>query len=424
MFAVIYCPDFYIQCERLFNPSLKSQAIIVIVNDCAGNSKIIASSTEARDLGFWPGLFGTKLADAFSVLPPNRRIRKCSPNYELYADLSERFIKSIELLTPAASVYSNDEVFLSLHNVNAIHDLSNQQLNDYAKQLRQSLKQWSGFSVVIGLAPTKTLAKLASDAALRFDEYEGVVSISDSQERHKVLRRISVTDINGISDNAASKLSEINVHTALELSTAPKTQLRRCCSTVIESIALELSGLRCNELDVDISDNSSVCALSYHAAANTVAEAKRIINKEIRSIAQQLESPSKLYKSVTIGLATTQLKPEHPLRRNALTAELPTSSNSITAIERLASQLIESLWRDNHQYHSLLISIKQLSSESENQRRLFTGNVLENKPNPVLHESINVEVLFSPESHSLQHRRQLLPSPSYTTKWADILRVS
>ena len=419
MFAVVHCPNFFVQCEQLF--SLSNKAVVVATNDGLDEQKIIASSTKAQELGFKPGLTNEELADAHYALPSNTDLKLCSPNYEFYADVSERFIKSIELLAPSTSVYSYDEVYIDLQNTNSPYLTNNQSFKEYAHNIQQLIKQWLGISSVIGLAPTRTLAKLACNAALWCDEYNGVVVIEQLGESHSILERISINDIDGISKKEASKLSELNIRNALELSLAPKHQVRRRCSVIIERIALELAGQPCNGAGVGVNARPNI-TLGQQTAANTLTETKRALSRQLKAITQTLGS-STLYKSITVALAASPLTPANPLRQNQLTSLLPNTSNSTTKLEKLTSQILDSLWDERQNYHSLSVELEYLNAAIDSQCTLFFSNdsMLSNDSRKLT--SGRFEVLLKPKNSTNTLARRPLRSPSYTTNWADILRV-
>ena len=177
-------------------------------------------------------------------------------------------------------MYKRQEVYIDLQNTNSPYLTNNQSSKEYAHNIQQLIKQWLGISTVIGLAPTRTLAKLACNAALWCDEYNGVVVIEQLGESHSILERISINDIDGISKKEASKLSELNIRNALELSLAPKHQVRRRCSVIIERIALELAGQPCNGASVGVNARPNI-TLGQQTAANTLAETKRALSRPV-----------------------------------------------------------------------------------------------------------------------------------------------
>ena len=421
MFAVVYCPDFFIQCERLFRPELLGKILVIASSDGDGGSRLIASSDEAQALGLVPGTHGTELAKIFAAISTHHSFEVCSPNFELYADLSERLRKSLALLAPSVTMHANDDVYLNLEGLNLASNLSS-----YGKMLRSTLMQWLGISAFIGIGPTKALAKLASNAALQFNEFQAVVDLSLVPARHALLQRIAVSNIVGISQTAAAKLSEINIQTALELSQAPKAQVRRRCSVVIERIALELSGLACQEISLKANTQRVVAPLRDQADARSFIETKRVLRAQVARAIEQLNSLANSCETVTVALTTAPLDKQYSPFETALTLDLVKPTSSIGAIGQLASQMLESLWHEQTQFRSLRLSLEGLSPNESDQVGLFVSSTKQSKP--FLKEEpptiIKLETALCTESAKLWRDKRSLLSPSFTTKWGDIPRVS
>ena len=444
MFAVVHCPDFYIQCERLFSPELNGQALVIASSNNNGGTRLIASSAEAQSLGLTHELDCIEFTDICSALTTSKSIKLCSPNYELYADLSTRFIKSLELLAPNLSVTAHDKAILNLENLK-----SNNSLEAFGKTIRDKLKLWLGVSVLVGIAPTKTLAKLACTAAQAFEEYQGVVDLNGSVDRQTILKRMPIANISGISEKAANRLNKISIYNAFELSEAPKEQIRRHSNSVItERIALELSGLCCIDkgctehtykqrnvnLDGHANQKSTIHATHTQVEARTFSEIKRALNMQVINATEYLANIAYSCKAITVTLTTASLHQHAPFIKstpthefaNELRVELDKSSHSASAIQTLSNQLLESLWQYDYQYHSLKLSLENLSPIKSDQFALFSSAVpkLKSTNENTLLQRINIETtLCAAEPHNSHHKRTL-SSPFFTTRWGDIPRVS
>jgi DNA polymerase V len=447
MFGVVYCADFYIQCERLFKPELIGQCLVITANGEIGNAPVIASSKEARDLGIKPGLVGDQLSELFTTLTTHHTITVCSPNYELYADLSSRLIKSLELLAPKVSAEACNEVVLALAGLKLSEpEVSKTKIQKqlasgrpnhldpevnrssphrrYAIRLRDTLKQWLGLSVFVGIATTRTLAKLACDAAEMHSQYSDVIDLSPVSERVAVLKRIAVADINGVSKKVANRLSLINIHTALDLSQAPKNQVRRHSSMITERIAIELSGLPCKPLQQNRVEGS-IFTTNTQVEAECLKQVKRVLDNQVVTAIEELEKLNKNCKTVTLVLAISPLNMQHPAFENSLSSELKKPMASAVAVRKLAIQLLESLWRSDYQYQSLSLSLGCLSDERGDQISLFSSlnNHSEVASKEASHEQISVITLLSIKNKNIRRLKRSSLSPSFTTKWGDIARV-
>jgi DNA polymerase V len=453
MFCVVYCPDFYIQCERLFRPELRGRGLLITASGDIGDDPIIASSKEARDLGLTPGLAGDPLVALFSQITSEHTVTVCRPNYELYADLSSRLIKSLELLAPKVAASASNEAILALDGLKlGKYNLSENKVpeskacehkepepesaklnglgsgspyHQYAIHLKDTLKQWLGLSVFIGIANTTTLAKLACDVAQTHNQYNGVVDLSSGSEHPMILKRIAVEDIAGISKKVANRLSQINIHSALDLSQAPKNQVRRHSSMITERIAIELSGLPCKTPEQSAT-GASVITMSKHVDAYSFKQMKRVLDAQVVSAIEQLNNLSNNCNAVTVALTITPLDEQKPAFENSLSSELTKPTDSIAAIRKLAVQLLESVWRDGYQYQSVKLNLAELNTNDGDQIGLFPtvtkyAAVTSNRDSP---KSISIETHLSIDAANLSRQNRSLLSRSFTTRWGDIARVS
>jgi DNA polymerase V len=437
MFAVVYCPGFYIQCERLFRPELINRGLVIISGDQNDNLRIVASSMEALELGLKNGLLNDDLNQLLTKLVSENMIEVCCPNYELYADLSSRLMKSLQLLSPKISATASDEAVLELNalkhphleslNIATLADggLDASVYGHYAIDLRNKLKQWLGISTVIGVGTTRTLAKVACNAAIKHQHHSPVVDLSCISKRTSILEHTAVSDITGISKKVAKRLSQINIDTALELSQAPKDQVRRYSSIIAERIAIELSGLSCKELEQS-SIESTRWITSKRIKAHSFKEIKHVLNTQVISATAQLTNISNSCTTVTVTLAIEPLCTHDNTFKNSLSGELSKSISSVAGIRKLALELLESVWCDFYQYRSLSLSLGGLSACCGDQIGLFPMI----SPDPdintfdVLPKAIIFETLLSIDKVGISRQHKSRLSPLFTTRWSEIARVS
>ncbi|HZE86438.1 MAG TPA: Y-family DNA polymerase, partial [Puia sp.] len=206
MKAIVDCNSFYCSCERVFRPDLWNKPVVVLSNN---DGCIISRSDEARKLGV--GMAGPYF-QARHIIEKND-IAVFSSNYHLYGDMSRRVMDTLRTLSPEVEVYSVDEAFLDLSNI----PLSD--LHEYARHIKETVEQWTGISVSIGVAPTKTLAKLANRLAKKNKAASGCISILATQEEQRIaLQQTRVDDIWGVGRSYAVKLINWGITSAWELS--------------------------------------------------------------------------------------------------------------------------------------------------------------------------------------------------------------
>jgi DNA polymerase V len=204
LFALIDCNNFYVSCERLFQPTLRGKPVVVLSNN---DGCVIARSDEAKALGIPMGLPAFQLAALITEQP----IEVFSSNYTLYGDLSARVMTTLTQWTPDVEVYSIDEAFLKLAA------LPPDALQAYGQRIRATIQHWTGIPMSIGLGSTKTLAKLANRVAKRSVEAQGVVALIAPSETEAVLARTPIEHLWGIGPGSTRRLKAHAIMTALQL---------------------------------------------------------------------------------------------------------------------------------------------------------------------------------------------------------------
>ncbi|MCH7635014.1 MAG: Y-family DNA polymerase, partial [Proteobacteria bacterium] len=234
IFGLADCNNFYVSCERVFDPTLRRRPVVVLSNN---DGCIIARSEEAKALGIPMG------AAFFEVRPLIRRhrVEVFSSNYALYGDMSQRVMESFAAFTPEVEVYSIDEAFLGLGG------FSGRDIAAYCREIRAKIGQWVGLPISIGTAETKTLAKLAARLAKKSPG--GVFDLSSSPLRRRLLAATEVGDVWGVGSRLARMLKAGGVHSALDLHDAPDAWIRKRMAVTGLRTAMELRGVSCIDLE-------------------------------------------------------------------------------------------------------------------------------------------------------------------------------
>lgn len=430
MFALVDCNNFYTSCERLFRPDLKDKPIVVLSNN---DGCIISRSAEAKTVGVEMGAPTHKIRGFLK----HHGVEVCSSNYALYADLSERIMGSLRLLAPKVEVYSIDEAFLDLHCLASEPDLS-----AYGLHIKNTVYQWVGLPVCVGIGPSKTLAKLANHAAKKsqYDTGNGVVDLSCIDAQLTLLADTPVSDVWGVGRKTAQRLIGFNILSALDLRNAPKKFIRKQFSVVIERIALELEGISCSDLATEGEARQQIlCSRSFGRKLDDLSVVKRALNSHVVRAIKKLNADNSLAKAVTVSIKTNPFSLNDAHYRSALSADLSKPTNNTGAILKLANHLLECLWRDGFEYHKIGVSLHDLSPADSAQYSLFNtafdgcgalSQVREDTLNSTISE-LNKQssdvitvaaALPSAKDQDWQMQRQYV-SPAYTTQWSDIIRV-
>ena len=228
MMGLMDCNNFYVSCERLFRPSLWGLPVVVLSNN---DGCVISRSQEAKDLGIPMGIPLFKIKEQAE----RENIRVISSNYALYGDISKRVMEYVKPYVEDQEVYSIDECFLKF----APHQAD----VEYGKYLKRKVERGIGIPVCIGMAPTKTLAKLANHLAKKNSSYEGVCMVSTEDEREAILKKMPISEVWGIGRQYQRKLTRYGIHTAYDLAALDISWVRREMTIVGANTCLELRGI-------------------------------------------------------------------------------------------------------------------------------------------------------------------------------------
>src|ERR1700761_9060220 len=244
--ALVDCNNFYASCERVFQPSLRGRPVVVLSNN---DGCVIARSNEAKALGVEMGAPWHLCRESFRKTGVVVR----SSNYTLYGDMSARVMRVLSNFTPNLEIYSIDEAFLSFAGFEA-------RCEAHARDLRCTVQQWTGIPVSVGIAPTKTLAKVANRFAKKNPDRGGVCLLLNEADQREALSRLELTDLWGIAGRLAQRLKAIGVTTPLALRDADPRFVRGHCSVVLERMVYELRGTPCVGLEQVTPDRKSIMA--------------------------------------------------------------------------------------------------------------------------------------------------------------------
>jgi DNA polymerase V len=236
MFALVDCNNFYVSCERVFNPALEGRPVVVLSNN---DGNVVARSNEVKDLGLE---FGAPLFKCEDMIA-RHGIRAFSSNYTLYGDLSRRVMETLATFSPEMEIYSIDEAFLSLKGVPA------GDLDCLGRRIRATVRQWTGIPVSIGIAPTKTLAKLANGLAKKTTESGGVICLPDPSAIDDLLESVAVERVWGIGRRYTLLLNRNGVRTARQMRDLPDRWVRKHMTVTGLRLAWELRGVSCLSLE-------------------------------------------------------------------------------------------------------------------------------------------------------------------------------
>lgn len=358
VFGLIYCNSFYASCERVFRPDLAKTPIVVLSSN---DGCVIARSYDAKP-------FVKMGAPYFQIKDHLRRngVVAFSSNYALYGDMSERVMTIIESLVPALEVYSIDEAFADLTGIPG-------DLTAFGRKVRATIFKQTGIPVGVGIARTKTLAKLANHTAKRLlDKTGGVVDLCDQFKCDWTLRNTDVGEVWGVGKRMKAHLDSLGIKTAMDLANADPTMLRQKFSVVIEKTARELAGTPCLELgEADAPKQEICCSRMFGTRLTDIEPIKEAVATYTQRAAEKLRAQNSLCKKIRVSIRTGMFNPEEAKYANGALVELPYPTNDVRLMTKAATEAVNRLFRSGFKYSKAEVLLMDLRQPGEFTDDLF-----------------------------------------------------
>lgn len=361
-YALIDGNNFYVSCERVFDPRLEGKPVVVLSNNdgCA-----VARSAEVKALGVKMGAPWFQMRD----LARQHGIIALSSNYALYADMSNRMMSVLGQFSPDQEVYSIDECFLGLAGFK-------RDLHAYGRQMRQRVRQWVGIPVCVGIAETKTLAKLANHSAKKnlLDD-SGVCDLGrlDSAARSALFERIPVGEIWGIGPRLSNQLDSLGIGTVEALRQADAKVLRKRFSVVVERTHAELNGLACLSLEeVAPRKQQIISSRSFGQYVYDLPPLKEAVASYIAIAAEKLRAQGSVARMVQVYIRTNPHKPDAPQYQQGLTIPLPEATDDTLRLTRVALWGLKRIYRPGYAYQKAGVALMGLGDKTTQQPDLFS----------------------------------------------------
>ncbi len=420
VFALVDCNNFYVSCERLFNPSLKNSPIIVLSNN---DGCVIARSQEAKD-------FGIEMAvPAFKIkhLIKQHNIRVYSSNYALYGDISSRVMATLESMAPQIEIYSIDEAFLNLTGFSSLGSLE-----DYGQKIRQTIGQHVGVPACVGLAPTKTLAKLANHAAKKYAATEGVVDLTNPERQRKLMSITSVDEVWGVGRKNAEKLDQLGIKTVLQLAQMNKARAKSHFSISMVKTIEELNGLVRFALDESpAAKKQLMCSRSFSERITAYDPLREAVCEFAARAAERLRNGGQVCGAVNVFIRTGICDENERCYSNTATGKLSSPSSDTRTILKVATDLFDSIWKEGYRYAKAGVMLGDFCDPNKVQLDLFAEPSTQINDEGLMSviDKINQggrgKVWFGgqrPQEDWFMKRAHL--SPAYTTRWDDLPNVN
>lgn len=417
MYALVDCNNFYVSCERVFKPSIKTQPVIVLSNN---DGCVISRSEEAKKIGIPMGAQYFQYHSLFK----KHNVNIFSSNYALYADMSERVMNILQTYTPDMEIYSIDEAFLQFKGYENYLDLEKT-----AFQIRKQILKGVGLPVCIGLAPTKALAKVANYIAKKFPlELNGIYKIDSEEKRIKALKWLKIEDVWGIGKRLAERLKFINIYTAFDFTQLNDKFILKEFSIVELRLKKELQGESVLKLeDIKTKKNIATTRSFENDEEDYEFVKERIITFAV-SCAEKLRKQRSFAELISVYIQTNPQKETQQYRRT-ITLNIPYATNSNITLAKYAVIGLKQIFKEGLYYKKAGIIVSGISNENHKQFNIFHN---EDNRHPALMKTIddlNIKIgetkvkLAAQDLEKTWKMRQKHLSNNYTTNIHQLIEI-
>jgi DNA polymerase V len=363
LFGLVDCNNFYASCERVFNPKLNRQPVIVLSNN---DGCVVARSNEAKALGIGMGEPYFKVKE----LVVKNNVAVFSSNYALYGDMSERVMNILQDHCAEMEIYSIDEAFLQL----TFQRYSTAAYGDYGAMLRQKILQGTGIPVSVGIAATKTLAKLANHIAKK-QTTNGVYFLQPEDPK---LQELDIDELWGVGSAYKRKLNAVGIKTVFDLSRVPEGWMRKEFGVVGLRLLKEIKGFSCYDLEVPIeSRKNMIVSRSFSKDVYAFSELTEAVAAYATRLGEKLRHYQQQTGVITVFLLANRFKNKRPDGQVSFskTVELPHTTSNGNELIAWAIAAAKSLFQEGTNYKKAGILATDLKPDNQLQTNLFVSEL-------------------------------------------------
>ena len=423
-FALVDVNNFYVSCERVFQPRLEGIPVVVLSNNdgCA-----VARSNEVKALGVKMGTPWFQLQD----LARQHGILAFSSNYTLYGDMSNRVSRILNDFCPELEVYSIDESFLRIETVAQLYGGA----VSMGQQMRARIRQWTGLPVCVGVGPTKTLAKFANHLAKKHAEFDGVCDLHALTRAQRLawMQRVDVGEVWGVGSRIRKRLSAMAIDTVLDLRNASPKAMRGHFGVVMERTCNELRGISCLELeDIAPSKKQIMSSRSFGVPVETIGELRESVASYLAAAAAKLRQQRSLAGAVHVFIQTNRFKAEEPQYNAGITVPLVEPTDDTLVLTAAALKGLEAIFRAGYRYKKAGVLLTLLSDKNSRQSTLFDDQTAREKSTKLMaaidainraygRDTVHLAVSGTQQRWAMRAGNR---SPCFTTRWEELPLVS
>lgn len=415
--ALIDANNFYVSCERVFDARLRNRPVIVLSNN---DGCVISRSNEAKQISIKMGTPAFRIED----LIDRHGVAVFSSNYALYGDMSNRVMEALGQFTPDVEVYSIDEAFIDLSGIRCAS------FTDLGRKIQETIYLWTGIPVSVGIAETKTLAKIANTLAKRSEKAAGVLDLTDSPYQAHALAKTPVEEVWGIGRQYKKLLHTNGVRTALELRDLDDRWVRGNMTIAGLRLVYELRGIPCLALEIQpLPKKSITVSRSFAELVDSLPEIKEAVTYYMTRAAEKLRKYELAAGVITVFLHTNRFSKESQYF-GSNTIELAVPANSTPELIFYAMQCVEEIFRGEYQYKRAGVMLNELVPAGSPSRSFFNPDGRERMSELMrIIDRINKKwgkdtIHFGNTTTSGRWRMKAeRRSPRYTTQWDEVLVI-
>jgi DNA polymerase V len=418
LFALVDCNNFYVSCERLFQPKLRDRAVVVLSNL---DGCVVSRSNEAKALGIG---MAVPVYQVKNIIEKNNVVL-LSSNYALYGDMSRRVMMTLQAMSSEMEIYSIDEAFLNLKGHNG-------SLNKFGRTIKDTIYQHTGIPVSVGIAATKTLAKTANYIAKKSVKAAGVLDLTNPRHVEKALERTPIGNVWGIGRQHSKMLRANMVETALQFTNLPEDWLQRRMGINGVRLRKELLGIACADLDhKPAPQKSALCSRSFGKQVESLGEMKEAVATFLSRAAEKIRQRNLMTRAVTVFMITNRHREDQAQTSISEVEHLTYPSNSTQELLHVALDVTERAFREGFRFKKAGVILAPLVpatpntirifDEEESQRQQKAMTVLDEMNSRYGRDTLRFAITGMDGQdwkHRVQHR-----SPCYTTRWDQLLNV-
>ncbi|MEG0519361.1 MAG: Y-family DNA polymerase [Bacteroidales bacterium] len=417
MFALCDCNNFFVSCERVFNPSLEHRPVIVLSSN---DGCVISRSNEAKALGIKMGQPLFQLQEVVRKY----NVTSFSTNFILYRDMSQRVMNTIREMVPAMEVYSIDEAFLDLSGIVP------ENLNALGHEISRTIKKNTGIPVSVGIAPTKTLAKIASKLCKKYPKLQGACYMHRPCDIEKVLRKFPIEDIWGIGRKYSKMLNSAGVYTAYDFIQRPASWIKLKMGISGQRTWNELNGIACMDLETAPAERQQICtSRSFSKEITDFEELHAAVSSFAATCAEGLRKQNSVCGEINVFIYTNRFRTDLPPHNDNKIIRLEVLTDSSLEIVEQACRALQQIFIPGVGYKKAGVILLGITPKQGQQLTFF--DTVDHEKHSRLMQALdhvnkangNGTLLLAAQGFTgLQLNHDHL-SPSYTTSWNDIIKV-